>query len=84
MDKRLLQPGWAGKPEESELEFLTIRLARDQRLAARWGFTITKVEQPDWAILQVAMWGDPARKELNAALAGRQINASTGSQISLF
>jgi hypothetical protein len=56
-DKRILKPGWVGEPETGELELLTKRLIRDQRLASRWGFTLNS-KQTDWAILQVAMLGE--------------------------
>ena len=82
-DKRILKPGWAGEPETSELEVLTKRLTRDRRLASRWGFTLTS-KQTDWAILQVAMWGDPDWKVLNSALAHQHYTVNTGVQPPLF
>ena len=59
-DKRILKPGWAGEPEPSELVFLKERLEKDQRLAVRWGFDSTSTNRPEWAILQLAMWGPQA------------------------
>ena len=84
MDKRLLKPGWAGEPEASELEVLTKRLTRDRRMASRWGFTLPNGKQTDWAILQVAMRGDPDWKALNSALAHQRYTAYTGVQLPLF
>ena len=83
-DKRILRPGWAGEPEPAELEVLTKRLTRDRRMASRWGFTLTKGNQTDWGILQVAMWGDPDFKALNSALAHQHYTAYTGVQLPLF
>jgi hypothetical protein len=53
IDKRILEPGWAGEPEPAELEFLIERLAKDRRLAVRWGFDPVTTKHPEWAILQV-------------------------------
>ena len=82
-DKRILKPGWAGEPEPSELEVLTKRLTRDRRMASRWGY-LPNSKQTDWAILQVAMWGDPDWKGLNSALARQHYTANTGLQLPLF
>ena len=73
-EKRLLEPGWAGEPEPEELEFLQKKLSRDRRLAAKWGFNPAIPARPEWAIRQVAMWGEPNHKSLNAALTQREIN----------
>jgi hypothetical protein len=83
-DKRILRPGWAGEPEATELEILTKRLTRDRRMASRWGFTRPNSKQTDWAILQVAMWGDPDFKALNSALAHQHFTVNTGVQLPLF
>ncbi len=53
IDKGILEPGWAGEPEPAELEFLIERLAKDRRLAVRWGFAPATAKRPEWAILQV-------------------------------
>ena len=81
-DKRLLEPGWAGEPEPAELAALTARLAKRRRLASKWGCGIPS--QTDWAILQVAMWGDPDLKPLNAALARQRCDVPYGLQLPLF
>ena len=73
--KRLLVPGWAGEPELDEMEFLQDRLARDRRLAVKWGFDPATDNRPDWAICQVAMWGDPDQRPLNTALARQKLAA---------
>ena len=83
-DKRILKPGWAGEPDSSEMEVLTKRLTRDRRLAIRWGFSLPNSKQPDWAILQVVMWGDPDWKGLNFALAHQRYTPKTGLQLPLF
>jgi len=83
-DKRILKPGWAGEPEPGEMEVITKWLIRDRRLASRWGFTLPNSKQTDWAILQVAMWGDPDWKGLNSALAHQHYTANTGLQLPLF
>ena len=84
VDKRVFKPGWAGEPDPSEMEALTKRLTKDRRLASRWGFTLPNSKLTDWAILQVAMWGDPDWKALNFALARQRYNADTGVQLPLF
>ena len=84
IDKRILQPGWAGEPEPAELVFLTERLQKDRRLASRWGFTTPEAKRVDWAILQVAMWGDPQQKALNVALARQKVNVRIELQLPLF
>ena len=73
--KRLLVPGWAGEPELDEMEFIQDRLARDRRLAVKWGFDPATTTRPDWAICQVAMWGDPNQRSLNTALARQRLAA---------
>ncbi len=83
-DKRILKPGWAGEPDPSEMEILTKRLTRDRRLASRWGFSLPKSKLTDWAILQVAMWGDPDWNALNFAFAHQRYTANTGVQLPLF
>ena len=82
-DKRILKPGWAGEPEPSELVFLKERLEKDQRLAVRWGFDPATSEHPEWAILQVAMWGNPKQQALNTALTRERVNGLNGVQIPL-
>ena len=83
IDKRILKPGWAGEPEPSELVFLKERLEKDQRLAVRWGFDLATTKRPEWAILQVAMWGNPKQQALNTALTRREINVLHGVQVPL-
>ena len=84
IDKRILEPGWAGEPEPAELEFLIERLAKDRRLAVRWGFDPVTTKHPEWAILQVAMWGDPKQQALNTALTRQQLDRLNGVQVPLF
>lgn len=84
IDKRILEPGWAGEPETAELEFLIERLAKDRRLAVRWGFDPVTTKHPKWAILQVAMWGDPKQQALNTALTRQQLDRLNGVQVPLF
>ncbi len=83
IDKGILEPGWAGEPEPAELEFLIERLAKDRRLAVRWGFDPATTKRPEWAILQVAMWGEPQQRALNAALTRGRLNGLNGVQIPL-
>ena len=83
IDKRILEPGWAGEPEPAELAFLLERLTKENRLAARWGFDPTTTRRPEWAICQVAMWGDPKQQALNTALPREKVNGLNGLQISL-
>ncbi len=83
IDKGILEPGWAGEPEPAELEFLIERLAKDRRLAVRWGFDLATTKRPEWAILQVAMWGNPKQQALNTALTRQRINGLNGVQVPL-
>ena len=84
IDKRILEPGWAGETESTEVEFLTAKLKKDRRLATKWGFAVPVTTQTDWAILQVAMWGDPDWKALNSALTRKRCSVPYGLQLSLF
>ena len=72
-EKRLLEPGWAGEPDPGELDFIRDRLVKDRRLAVKWGFDPNIPTRPDWAICQVAMWGEPKHRPLNTALARKEL-----------
>ena len=72
-DLRMLEPGWAGELAPDELEFVQAELHRDKKLAFKWGFRPGAKRRPEWAIRQVAMWGDPDSRTTNVALARRQI-----------
>ena len=71
-DPRLLEPGWAGELGIDELEFLQEALARDKKLAHKWGFRPGAKRRPEWAIRQVAMWGNPESRKTNMELARQQ------------
>ena len=71
-DVRLLEPDWAGDLAPDELEFLQAELSRDKKLAFRWGFRPGAKRRPEWAIRQVAMWGDPYSRAANVVLVRRQ------------
>ena len=84
MDKRILKPGWAGEPEPAELAVLIEKLGRNGRLASKWGFGGPIDKQADWAVLQVAMWGDPDSQAFNAALVSQHRSVPDGLQLPLF
>ena len=73
IDQRTLEPGFAGELAPDELEYVTAELLRDKKLAFRWGFQPARKRRPEWAIRQVAMWGDPEVRATNMGLARRQI-----------
>ena len=73
-DLRLLEPGWAGELAPDELEFLQSDLAKDKKLAFRWGFRPGTKRRPEWAIRQVALSGDPGSRSPNVDLARRGQN----------
>ena len=68
-DARLLEPGWAGELAPDELEYLLAELHQDKQLAFKWGFRPGAKRRPEWAIRQVAMWGEPDSRRSNVALA---------------
>ena len=74
-DRRLLEPGWPGEPSPDELEFLQAELSRDNKLAFQWGFQPRKKRRPEWAVRQVAMWGDPDLRKINMDLARKPLNS---------
>ena len=72
-DYRLFEPGWAGELAPDELEFLQAELVRAKKLAFQWGFRPGAKRRPEWAIRNVAMWGDPDSRAANMALARNAI-----------
>jgi hypothetical protein len=38
MDKRLLEPGWAGELSDREVEYIQRELKRSRRLWRKWGY----------------------------------------------
>lgn len=82
IDQGLLEPGWAGELAPDELDFLQIELAKDKRLAYRWGFRPALKRRPVWAIIQVATLGDPQNRAANVRLARRQIPANSEGKCS--
>ena len=79
-DPRLLGPGWSGELAPDEFEFLHAELLRDRKLAFRWRFQPARKRRPEWAIRQIAMWGDPESRTTNMGLARRQIPSSVESK----
>ena len=71
-DNNLLEPGWAGDLAPDEHKLVQSYLLQDKKLAAKWGFRPGLKRRPEWAIRQVAMWGDPDRRSANVGLARRQ------------
>ena len=73
IDQRLLEPGWGGELAPDELDFLLTALIKDKKLAYQWGLQPAKNRRPEWAIHQVATFGDPDIRATNMGLARRQI-----------
>jgi hypothetical protein len=65
---KLLQPGWGGQLDESELEFILSKLQADPMLSYWWGFRPRAKRRPLEAIKAVAMSGDPAVRSHNVVL----------------
>ena len=73
-DSRLLEPGWGGELAPDEFEFVLNELLTDKKLALLWGFQPSKKRRPEWAVRQVAMFGDPdAVRSVNKALARKRL-----------
>ena len=73
IDQRILEPGWAGDLAPDEFDHLQAELLRDKKLAFAWGFQPARKRRPEWAIRQVAMWGDPEVRATNMGLARSQL-----------
>jgi len=72
-DHRLLEPGWAGELAPDEFEFVQAELVKDKKLAFAWGFRPGAKRRAEWAIRQVAYWGDPEHRTTNAGLARNKL-----------
>ena len=73
----LLEPGWGGEIAPDELDFLQAELTKDKKLAYQWGFQPAKKRRPEWAVRQVAAFGDPDVRATNMQLARRQLPANS-------
>jgi hypothetical protein len=65
---KLLQPGWGGQLDDSELEFILSKLQADPMLSYWWGFRPGVKRRPLEAIKAVAMSGDPVVRSHNVML----------------
>jgi hypothetical protein len=65
---KLLQPGWGGQLDDSELEFILSKLRNDPMLSYWWGFRPRAKRRPVEAIKAVAMWGSPEVRVHNMKL----------------
>jgi len=72
-DYRLLTPGWGGELAPDEFEYILGELLADKKLSFAWGFQPGKKRRPEWAIRQVAEWGDPDRRTTNMQLARQKL-----------
>ncbi len=80
-DQRLLIPGWPGSLDQDEFEFVRDELLKDKKLSLFWGFIPSRKRRQEWAVRQVAMWGNPDDvRGTNKVLARQQFPA--GSQFS--
>ena len=59
-NSKLLQPGWAGELNKSELAFIRDKLKRDRRLRAKWGMGRGKGYISELKIRRVALYGPSA------------------------
>ena len=73
MDDRLLKPGWPGELAPEEFDFILKELLQDKKLSFTWGFQPGKKRRPEWAVRQVAMWGDPEYRRTNMNLARKRL-----------
>lgn len=76
MDNRLLKPGWGGELAPDEFDFIVEELLQDKKLSFFWGFQPRKKRRAEWAVRQVAMWGDPEHRGINMALARKRMPES--------
>ena len=76
----MLEPGWPSELAPEELEFLQAELSKHKKLAFRSGFRPGAKRRPEWAIRQIAMWGDPESRSTNMELARRQMPSSAESK----
>ena len=72
-DERLLIPGWGGELGPDEFEYILESLLRDKKLSFSWGFQPAKRRRQEWAIKQIAEWGDSERRAINMALARQRL-----------
>ena len=72
IDQRLLEPGWAGELAPDELAFIVAELVKDKKRSFAWGFQPSKKRRSEWAIIQVAEFGDPNGRATNMGLARRR------------
>jgi hypothetical protein len=60
VDRRLLEPGWAGQLSDNEIEFIRQELKRHPRLWRRWGYDgamVKGVPIPASTIRRIAIRG---------------------------
>jgi hypothetical protein len=65
---KLLEPGWGGQLDDSELAFIQAKLNADEALSYWWGFRPKTKRRPVEAIKAVAMRGDPDVRARNMKL----------------
>jgi hypothetical protein len=66
---RLLEPGYAGSLDDSELAYILAHLKDDASLRLWWGMRPSWKRIPDEVVRRVAMEGDPDNQAHNRNLA---------------
>lgn len=77
IDPRILEPGFAGELAPDEFDYLVDDLHKDKKLAFQWGFQPRKKRRPEWAVRQVAEFGNPEVRTVNMQLARSQLLANS-------
>jgi hypothetical protein len=66
---KLLEPGWAGSLDDSELAYILAQLHQDASLRFWWGMRPSWKRIPEEVVRRVAMEGDPDNQTHNRNLA---------------
>jgi hypothetical protein len=72
---RLLEPGYAGSLEDTELAYILTRLREDSSLRLWWGMRPSWQRIPEEVVRRIAMEGDPENQAHNRTLARPQKKA---------
>ncbi len=66
LNRKLLEPGWAGDLNSEELAFIKDKLKRDRRLRAKWGMGRGKGRLSEEKIKIVALYGVEGLEETHS------------------
>lgn len=76
--KKLLEPGWGGELDDTELAHILAALQKNNRLRTAWGFPGGERRLSEDAVRQVAMWGDPNDPAHNTSLVRQARRTANG------